>query len=89
MTAAHGVWLVESVEQQPQGGGGLLRNDPVPQGFELRGAGEAVDAGHVVLGQAHEPFDERGVQAIPFVHRLWSGAGERLPPLDSGGVRPP
>ena len=75
-----------------KGGGCLLWADPIPDCFELVGAGDAGHLGDVAFGETHHPFGECRVQAgIALRVRLrggWGGAGQSLPSSNSGGVGP-
>ena len=69
---------------------GLLRDDAVAEGFQLLGAGQLGDVGDPAGGEAHEPFDECGVQAASIVSCPGgTSSGDGLPAGDGGGVLAP
>ena len=76
-----------------KGCGCLLWADTVADGFELVGAGDAGYLGDVALGQAHHVFRECRVKAWVALRvelgGCGGGAGQSLPPSNSGGVGPP
>lgn len=75
------------------GCGCLLWAHAVADGLQLVGTGDAGNLGDVAFGEAHHPFGERSVQAgVTLRVRLsggGGGAGQSLPPSNSGGVGAP
>jgi hypothetical protein len=51
-------------EQRGQGGRRLLRDDAVPEGFQLVVSGEAGDGGDPPVVESHHPFDEPWGEAL-------------------------